>query len=150
MTQSDKQKSITENKVSNSLPYKGNMRSPLKHYDVHTLTVNEIATLFQTSIQNGLTEEEIDKRHAAFGYNRLTAKKEKTITQILLQQFTSVAVYLLLAAAFISFILNDVAEAIAILIVIILNAVVGFIMEWQALASLKCFVMILVCYNIYP
>jgi len=53
-------------------------------------------------------------------------------------------------AALISFVLNDIAEAIAILIVIILNAVVGFIMEWQALASLKCFVMILVCYNIYP
>jgi len=39
-------------------------------------------------------------------------------------------------------VLNDIAEAIAILIVIILNAVVGFIMEWQALASLKCFAMI--------
>jgi Ca2+-transporting ATPase len=46
------------------------------------------------------------------------------------------------SCCFISFVLNDIAEAIAILIVIILNAVVGFIMEWQALASLKCFAMI--------
>ena len=82
---------------------KENIYLPRKHFYVHHLTVNEIATLFQTSLQNGLTETEINDRHVAFGYNHLTTKKEKTIVQVFLQQFTSVAVYLLLAAAFISF-----------------------------------------------
>ena len=67
-------------------------------------------------------QEEANQRLSVFGYNRLTSKKEKTIAQVLLQQFTSVAVYLLATAAIISFILNDVAEGVAIIIVLLLNA----------------------------
>lgn len=105
--------------------------------EAYLLHISEVASLLQTSLQNGLTQKQINERLAAFGYNRLTAKKEKTPFQILLQQFTGVAVYLLLAAAFISFILSDVTEAIAIVIVLLLNAAIGFVMEWQAVNSLK-------------
>src|SRR6478736_3735178 len=113
-----KEKSIAENKIRNNLHNKMDISIPKKSSDVHHLAAGDIAALFQTSIENGLSDKEINERHTAFGYNRLTAKKEKTVIQVLLQQFTGVAVYLLLAAAFISFILNDIAEAIAIVIVV--------------------------------
>ncbi|HVX27820.1 MAG TPA: cation-transporting P-type ATPase, partial [Parafilimonas sp.] len=69
--------------------------------EAYLLHISEVASLLQTSLENGLTQKQINERLAAFGYNRLTAQKEKTPLQILLQQFTGVAVYLLLAAAFI-------------------------------------------------
>src|SRR5690348_9025811 len=93
-----------------------------KQTTAHHVTIEDIASSLQTSTQDGLTQQEATKRLAAFGYNLLASKKEKTIAQVLLQQFTSVAVYLLTAAAIISFLLNDIAEGIAILIVIGLNA----------------------------
>jgi Ca2+-transporting ATPase len=105
--------------------------------NIYLLNTNEAASLLQTSSQDGLTRKQINERLAAFGYNRLTAQKEKTPLQILLQQFTGIAVFLLLAAAAVSFILNDIAEAIAIVIVLLLNAAIGFVMEWQAVTSLK-------------
>jgi Ca2+-transporting ATPase len=136
MAQIIKQQQAIKNKIAD-----GTIKIPMPLYEsysnAHHLSTNETAALFKTSIQNGLCEEEINKRHIAYGYNRLITKKEKTALQVLLQQFTGVAVYLLLGAAFISLLLNDVAEAVAIIIVILLNAAIGFFMEWQALTSLK-------------
>lgn len=113
------------------------MFSLTKHTAAHNLFIEQITSSLGTSVQYGLTPQEATKRLTAFGYNRLVTKKEKTALQILLQQFTGVAVYLLLVAACISFILNDVAEGIAIVIVILLNAAIGFVMEWQAITSVK-------------
>jgi Ca2+-transporting ATPase len=104
--------------------------------DAHHLTTEELTALLQTS-PDGLSTKEAIKRLADFGYNRLSAKKEKTIVEILLEQVKSLIVYLLLAAAFISFLLRDITEAFVILIVIILNTLIGFFMEWQAVVSLK-------------
>lgn len=103
----------------------------------HHLTAEQITSSLKTSVQYGLSREEAAGRLAVFGYNRISSKKEKTIVQVLSQQFTSIAVYLLTAAAIISFALNDIAEGIAILIVIVLNALIGFVMEWQAVTSVQ-------------
>ena len=137
MIKLNKYSPVTLHENANKLTNTNNLSFINKQASAHHLTVEQIASLLKTSIQNGLTQQEATKRLAVFGYNRLTSKKEKTIAQVLLQQFTSVAVYLLAAAAVISFILSDVAEGIAILIVIFLNAIIGFIMEWQALTSVK-------------
>jgi Ca2+-transporting ATPase len=132
----DKHINFSKNKIE-TLSHKTYTSLTNKNFEPYSLTVEQLTTALQTSSRNGLTEKEVDKRLAAFGFNRLITKKEKTIAQVLLQQFTSLALYLLLAAAIISFILNDVAEGIAILIVIVLNALIGFVMEWQALTSVK-------------
>jgi Ca2+-transporting ATPase len=132
-----KQKPANENEEASVLFNERKILPDEKLSGAYLLTPNEVALSLQTSLQDGLTPKQINERHIAFGYNRLTAKKEKTLLQILLQQFTGVAVYLLWAAASISFILNDTAEAIAIVIVLLLNAAIGFVMEWQAVSSLK-------------
>ncbi len=137
MMQTNKYNNATENvttTVSNQQP---GLFPNKNHTTAYHLTNEQVALSLQTSLHNGLTKQEVNNRLAAFGYNRLTVKKEKTIAQVLLQQFASVAVYLLLTAASISFILNDVAEGVAIIIVLLLNAAIGFAMEWQAVTSLK-------------
>jgi Ca2+-transporting ATPase len=87
-----------------------------------------------------LTEAEAIRRRGRFGPNRLGEVRGRSSLVILLAQFQNLIVLLLLAAALVAFALGENVEATAILVVIVLNAVVGFLTEWkaeQALASLQ-------------
>ena len=90
-----------------------------------------------TTPVEGLSEAEALRRLETYGDNRIRSTKEKTALQILLAQFLSPVIYLLIAAVIISFFLDDIAEGIAIIIVILINAAIGFYMEWQALTTMK-------------
>jgi Ca2+-transporting ATPase len=85
----------------------------------------------------GLSETEASRRLQVHGLNRIKAAKEKTVWEILLAQFLSPVIYLLIAASIISFSLGENAEGIAIVVVILINAALGFYMEWQAITSMK-------------
>lgn len=105
--------------------------------DVYTLSVDETVSALQTNIEKGLTQSEADIRFKEFGANIYEAKKQKSIWLILLMQFKSPIVYLLLAAAAVTLYFKDYLEAGAIGIVIIVNALIGFFMELQARSSMK-------------
>ena len=102
-----------------------------------TLSVDEIARELATSVDDGLRQAQIKSRLSQYGYNRIQQQKEKNYFQIFLKQFLSPVIYLLLSAAIISFSLNDISEGIAIFMVILINAAIGFYMEWQALISMN-------------
>ncbi len=102
-----------------------------------TLSVEEIARELSTSVDGGLRQAQIKSRLSQYGYNRIQQQKEKNYFQIFLKQFLSPVIYLLLSAAIISFSLNDISEGIAIFMVILINAAIGFYMEWQALISMN-------------
>jgi Ca2+-transporting ATPase len=111
-----------------------NIKYPLEN--IQTLSVKEIATSFQTDFDNGLTIFEATKRTKVFGANIYQVQKEKSIWHILLQQFVSPIVYLLVFAAAVSFFFKDYLDAIAIGAVIFINALIGFLMEMQARSSM--------------
>jgi Ca2+-transporting ATPase len=83
----------------------------------------------------GLTQEEAAAQLAADGPNALEQKPGVAWWRLLGGQFTSPLVWLLIAAAGISAALGEVVEAIAIATIIVLNAVVGFVQEFRAQAS---------------
>ncbi|HEU5292479.1 MAG TPA: cation-translocating P-type ATPase [Cyclobacteriaceae bacterium] len=85
----------------------------------------------------GLTENEAHERQKQFGLNKIETEKHQTIWSILFGQFKSPIVYILLFAASMSFYFNEWLDGIAILIVIIVNAVIGFYMEYQADRSME-------------
>src|SRR5262245_13122609 len=106
----------------------------------HTLAVTEAAERLRTDPARGLTEAEATGRLARSGPNRLAELRGRSALIILQAQFQNLIVLLLLAAAVIAFALGENVEAVAILIVIVLNAVIGFLTEWkaeQALAALQ-------------
>ncbi len=105
--------------------------------DAHTLSVIEVLEIFQTNGKSGLSRSEADKRSKEYGLNVYTAQKQKSIWLILLQQFKSPIVYLLLFGAAVSFYFKDNLEAYAILSVIFINALIGFLMELQARSSMQ-------------
>lgn len=111
------------------------IKYPLK--DIHTLSVEETIASFQTDVVNGLTESEATKRAREFGSNSYQVQKQKSAWLILLQQFKSPIVYLLVFGSAVSLYFKDFIEAIAIAAVILINALIGFLMEMQARSSMK-------------
>jgi len=105
--------------------------------DPHTFSVEEILHEFQTNAISGISHIEAEKRSIAFGSNIYHGPKQKSILLMILLQFKSPIVYLLLFAVAITFYFHDFIEAIAILAVILINALIGFFMELQAHKSMK-------------
>ena len=106
----------------------------------HTLAVTAAAVRLGSDPARGLTEAEASRRLEQFGLNRLTELHGRSALAILRAQFQNLIVLLLLTAAAIAFALGENVEAVAILIVIVLNAAIGFLTEWkaeQALAALQ-------------
>lgn len=113
------------------------MSNKMNKLSPHCLNIEEVAGKFDTDIKNGLSANIAAKRLKEYGHNKLEEKKEKSIWQLLIDQFKSAIIYLLLAAVAVSFAFGEIPEAIAIIVVIILNTAIGFFMEFQARSSMK-------------
>jgi Ca2+-transporting ATPase len=85
----------------------------------------------------GLSKEEVQARRARFGTNELRSTKRRSAILILADQVSNIVVLLLATAAVVAALLGEPAEALAIAIVIALNAGIGFITELRAVRSME-------------
>ena len=109
-----------------------------KHW--HAQSSTQVLESFQTTSARGLTAETASQRLEQYGLNELVEAKRTTIWQMLWQQFNNFVVILLIVAAIVSAILGDYPEAAAIMAIVVLNAIMGVIQEYNAersLAALK-------------
>ena len=84
------------------------------------------------SQKEGLTDSEAEKRINEFGPNALQEKKKKPAWVLFLAQFKDFMILILAAAAVISGIVGDLTDTVIILVIIVLNAVLGFVQEYRA------------------
>lgn len=101
--------------------------------------IGDVLKKLETSCE-GLSNEEAERRQETYGFNELKERKGRSLWRMLLKQFTNVLVAILLAAAAISGILGEISDAIVIMAVVALNAVLGVVQEDKAeksLAALK-------------
>jgi len=80
----------------------------------------------------GLTQHEVLKRQKTYGRNQLPEPHPEHVFRMLIRQFRSPFVYMLLAAALVSFMLNQTLNGIFIFAVLLLNATIGSIQEYSA------------------
>jgi len=80
----------------------------------------------------GLSSSEAKTRIEKFGYNELIQVKKFTALKILVGQFSSFLVLILLLAGAVSILLGEIVDGIAILSIIIVNAIIGFMQEYKA------------------
>ncbi len=86
---------------------------------------------------NGLSSDEVVARRRRYGPNHLKGAKRRDALAILIEQFRSVVILLLVAAAALSFIFGDLPEGAAILGVILINTAIGFVTELRAVRSIE-------------
>jgi Ca2+-transporting ATPase len=95
------------------------------------LSVDETLENLNTNI-NGLSSSEAQKRLSEHGKNELVEEKKAGPIQIFLGQFMDILILILIIAAVAAYYVGDTLDAIVILIVVLINAVVGFIQEYRA------------------
>ena len=81
---------------------------------------------------SGLSSEEAARRIEQYGPNELEDRGLRSPLKVLLGQFTEIMVVVLLVAAVISFFIGETTDAIMILIIVVLNAILGFTQEYRA------------------
>ncbi len=106
----------------------------------HGKPIEELVSGFQTHLEQGLTQQEAQERLRKLGGNELTEKPRPGFLSLLWDQFNNYLVIILIVAALIALALGEWVDSIAIMFIVVLNAVVGVIQESkaeQALAALK-------------
>ena len=117
----------------------------------HSMNIEEISKVLETSLEYGLTEKEAQARILKYGKNELIKEKGKTAWQLLIDQFKDFLVYLLFFAIVISIIIgaweaskpdapsysSEYTDAIVIAAILIVNAILGFYQEYEAEKSLE-------------
>jgi Ca2+-transporting ATPase len=84
------------------------------------------------SSKEGLPSGEARDRLMKYGQNRLKELRKRTLFMMFLDQFRDFMIIVLLAAALVSGMIGDLVDTLAILVIVILNAVVGFVQEFRA------------------
>jgi P-type Ca2+ transporter type 2C len=106
----------------------------------HTLGTEEVLRQLEVDPNRGLADEQIPARQAQYGRNELEEGKTRGPLTILFDQFKETMILVLIVAAIISGALGEVKDTVAILVIVILNALLGFSQEYraeQAMAALK-------------
>ena len=105
--------------------------------DAHSLSVEKVLELLDSNGEKGLEKGIAGNRIKSAGENVLTKKQPKSIWKIFADQLLSPIIYILFAAMVMAFIFNELLEGIAIFFVILITALIGFFMEWQAMRSIE-------------
>jgi Ca2+-transporting ATPase len=100
--------------------------------DWHQTATDDVLKQLNTTVERGLTQAEVDQRLQKHGLNELVDRGTKNPWKILFEQFKSVMVLILIAAAVISLLVGDLKDAVAILAIVVLFGVLGFTQEYRA------------------
>ena len=106
----------------------------------HTQTIEDLTHELGTDLEKGLSPEEAARRLEQYGPNELVERGVTSPWKILWEQLTGIMVIILIISAVISFVLEEYTDAVAIMIIVVLNAALGFTQEYraeQAMAALK-------------
>jgi Mg2+-importing ATPase len=99
-------------------------------------TIEEALREFSSS-ENGLDDKEVDERLAKYGLNDIPVRKKKSAISLLVSQIKDVLIIALTIASAISLFTGGVEEAVAILIIVVINISLGFIQEYKSEKSLQ-------------
>ena len=103
----------------------------------HQLTENEVIEVLQSSTEAGISTELAKKRFEQDGPNELSEGEKISPIHLFFNQFKDFMVLVLLGATLISGFLGEFLDAITIILIIVINAVLGFVQEFKAEKSLQ-------------
>ncbi|MFI2857609.1 calcium-translocating P-type ATPase, SERCA-type [Paenibacillus sp. JSM ZJ436] len=103
----------------------------------HQMDTSELQQMMQVHPQQGLTEEEVEQRRKESGFNELSEGVKISPFTLFLNQFKDFMVLVLLGATLVSGMLGEYLDAVTIVAIIMINAVLGFVQEFRAERSLR-------------
>jgi len=103
----------------------------------YLIGVDDTASQLRADKTLGLELTEVDERQKDFGSNTIVTKAGRGIGPILLAQFSDFMIIVLIVAAIVSGLVGEPQDAIAIVVIILLNAVIGFVQDYRAEKALE-------------
>ena len=100
-------------------------------------SAEEVLQEFKVDPGRGLTAEAVNAQRAIHGENKLKGKPKKSLVSMFISQLKNMLIYVLLGAAAITIIIHEYIDALIILLVIILNALIGVVQEYKAEKSIQ-------------
>lgn len=98
----------------------------------HSLSIEEISDHLQVTPETGLGSSEAQQRLQLTGPNVIRTSEGRGAWSILLEQFSDFMIIVLIVAAIISGLIGETKDAVAIIVIVLLNAVIGFIQGYRA------------------
>lgn len=109
----------------------------MEHTKWHQLSDEELRNTLGVSPQEGLTDEAVTEKRKVAGSNELSEGKRISSITLLLNQFKDFMVLVLMGATLVSGLLGEYLDAVTIVAIIVLNAILGFVQEFRAERSLR-------------
>ncbi|WP_395742473.1 cation-translocating P-type ATPase [Prosthecobacter sp.] len=98
----------------------------------HAADAGKVVAALQTDAGSGLSGSEASERLKQQGPNELPKDKHKPLWRVFASQFASPLIYILFVAAVISFAMGHASDAVVILVVVLINALIGTVQEGRA------------------
>ncbi|MGE5578280.1 MAG: cation-translocating P-type ATPase [Syntrophothermus sp.] len=103
----------------------------------YQMTMAEVVQAWQSDPENGLSCSKAATRQKKYGPNRLPEGKKTSPLGMFFAQFQDLMVGVLLAATLVSLFLGEIEDAVTIMVIVVLNAVLGFVQEYKAERALE-------------
>ena len=105
--------------------------------DWYKFSQDELLSKLETDQENGLSSDEIESRLQKYGHNELKEEEGKSFLTRLKEQFADFLILILIGAAIISFIVGERSDAIVIMAIVLINAILGIYQEGKAEKALE-------------
>lgn len=100
--------------------------------EIYSFSLDEIIKEFKTSQHNGLSNDEVIFRLKEYGKNQIKKKQDWRWAKLIINQFNDALVWILLVAAFLASLFHEYRDVTIILIIVGVNAIIGFLQEFKA------------------
>lgn len=98
----------------------------------HTLPVANVTQRLEVDPRTGLSTREARRRTRRYGPNTIPEHRQRSLTRIFFDQFTDFMILVLIGAAMVSGMLGERLDALAIVIIVVLNGIIRFVQEYRA------------------
>ena len=105
--------------------------------DAHLIPTSQVAEILDVDPVRGLDDAQVSRRLGAVGPNRLAEPVRRAAWRRFLDQFRSLLILILIAAAVLAGLVGDVKDTVVITVVLLINATIGFVQENRAERSLE-------------
>jgi Ca2+-transporting ATPase len=103
----------------------------------HTVSASDLVASLCSDVEKGLSSQQVEQARKQHGPNQLTETPPPSVWEQLLAQFQELVIWLLLGAAVIAALLSEWADFVAILLIVVANAIIGLLQQLRAEKSLS-------------
>lgn len=103
----------------------------------HVMGADAVAGQLRVDPEQGLRPSEVERRRREHGVNAIATRRRSGWPRLIWNQFRDFMILVLIAAAIVSGVIGEPQDTIAILVIVVLNAVVGIVQEYRAERALE-------------